>query len=179
MSLTVLHTRGWWKFSLADIKKIFCRSDRSMVKKLSCVSCGSLKRFPHTFTKLSGDTVYHYIRGAKNILHWYIYCTFNHLGPIWYLEVRNSSNPVSWQELYFETFAQALKGMTESLSFYLLFTICLSTMDNRHVMGTFFLKYQNYWPILVNLGFLGYFQSKFLHKFFHCLSQDEDFPWNN
>ena len=27
MSHTVLHTRGWWKFSLADIKKIFCRSD--------------------------------------------------------------------------------------------------------------------------------------------------------
>ena len=27
MSRTVLHTRGWWKFSLADIKKIFCRSD--------------------------------------------------------------------------------------------------------------------------------------------------------
>ena len=26
-SRTVLHTRGWWKFSLADIKKIFCRSD--------------------------------------------------------------------------------------------------------------------------------------------------------
>ena len=24
-----------------------------MVKKLSCVSCGSLKRFPHTFTTLS------------------------------------------------------------------------------------------------------------------------------
>ena len=22
-----------------------------MVKKLSCISCGSLKRFPHTFTK--------------------------------------------------------------------------------------------------------------------------------
>ena len=27
MSRTVLHTRGRWKFSLADIKKIFCRSD--------------------------------------------------------------------------------------------------------------------------------------------------------
>ena len=27
MSHTVLHTRGRWKFSLADIKKIFCRSD--------------------------------------------------------------------------------------------------------------------------------------------------------
>ena len=27
MSLTVLHTRGRWKFSLADTKKIFCRSD--------------------------------------------------------------------------------------------------------------------------------------------------------
>ena len=24
-----------------------------MVKKLSCVSCGSLKRFPHTFTTIS------------------------------------------------------------------------------------------------------------------------------
>ena len=24
-----------------------------MVKKLSCVSCGSLKRFPHTFTSLT------------------------------------------------------------------------------------------------------------------------------
>ena len=24
-----------------------------MVKNLSCVSCGSLKRFPHTFTKYS------------------------------------------------------------------------------------------------------------------------------
>ena len=32
----VLHTRGPWKFSLADIKKIFCTSD--------------LKRFPHKFT---------------------------------------------------------------------------------------------------------------------------------
>ena len=27
MLRTVLHTRGWWKFSLADIKKIFCRRD--------------------------------------------------------------------------------------------------------------------------------------------------------
>ena len=25
-SRTVLHTRGWWKFNLADIKKMFCRS---------------------------------------------------------------------------------------------------------------------------------------------------------
>ena len=25
-----------------------------MVKKLSCVSCGSLKRFPHTFTTVGG-----------------------------------------------------------------------------------------------------------------------------
>ena len=23
----VLHTRGWWKISLADINKTFCRSD--------------------------------------------------------------------------------------------------------------------------------------------------------
>ena len=45
MSRTVLHTRGRWKFSLADIKKIFCRSGL-----WPCVSCGSLKRFPHTFT---------------------------------------------------------------------------------------------------------------------------------
>ena len=48
MSRTVLHTRGRWKFSLADIKKIFCRSD--LWSKSSCVSCGSLKHFPHTFT---------------------------------------------------------------------------------------------------------------------------------
>ena len=29
-----------------------------MVKKLSCVSCGSLKRFPHTFTtgRLAGNS---------------------------------------------------------------------------------------------------------------------------
>ena len=31
----VLHTRGWWKFSLADIKKIFCRSH--LWPKSSCV----------------------------------------------------------------------------------------------------------------------------------------------
>ena len=29
-----------------------------MVKKLSCVSCGSLKRFPHTFTTLSLTSVH-------------------------------------------------------------------------------------------------------------------------
>ena len=51
MSRTWLRTRGWWKFSLADIKKIFCRSDVGS-KKLSCVSYGSLKRFPHTFTNV-------------------------------------------------------------------------------------------------------------------------------
>ena len=28
-----------------------------MVKKLSCVSCGSLKRFPHTFTGISRNTI--------------------------------------------------------------------------------------------------------------------------
>ena len=37
----VLLTRGPWKFSLADIKKKFCRSDLHMVKNLSCVSCAS------------------------------------------------------------------------------------------------------------------------------------------
>ena len=29
--------------------------ESSMVKKLSCVSCGSLKRFPHTFTTPRGN----------------------------------------------------------------------------------------------------------------------------
>ena len=28
-----------------------------MVKKLSCVSCGSLKRFPHTFTSAMYDAI--------------------------------------------------------------------------------------------------------------------------
>ena len=28
-----------------------------MVKKLSCVSCGSLKRFPHTFTNVGQPTI--------------------------------------------------------------------------------------------------------------------------
>ena len=49
MLRTVLHTRGRWKFSLADIEKKILQ-EGSMVKKPSCVSCGSLKRFPHTFT---------------------------------------------------------------------------------------------------------------------------------
>ena len=29
-----------------------------MIKKLSCVSCGSLKRFPHTFTTYRGPPTY-------------------------------------------------------------------------------------------------------------------------
>ena len=33
-----------------------------MVKKLSCGSCGSLKRFPHTFTRLA-VTLYARARG--------------------------------------------------------------------------------------------------------------------
>ena len=40
----VLHTKGWWKFSLADIKKILCRSD--LWSKLSCVSCAAWNVFP-------------------------------------------------------------------------------------------------------------------------------------
>ena len=38
----------------------------SMVKKLSCVSCGSLKRFPHTFTNgrsLGCKLIFHFARG--------------------------------------------------------------------------------------------------------------------
>ena len=45
MSRTVLRTRGWWKFSLADIKKIFCRSN--LWSKISqCVSCAAWNVFP-------------------------------------------------------------------------------------------------------------------------------------
>ena len=32
-----------------------------MVKKLSCVSCGSLKRFPHTFTIATQTNIKHFI----------------------------------------------------------------------------------------------------------------------
>ena len=39
--------RGWRKFSLADIKKIFCKGD--LWSKISHVLC-SLKCFPHKFT---------------------------------------------------------------------------------------------------------------------------------
>ena len=46
----VLHTRGWWKFSLADIKKMFCRSD--LWSKISHVLVVQLKRFPHKFTNV-------------------------------------------------------------------------------------------------------------------------------
>ena len=38
-----IHTRGWWQFSLADIKKIFCRSDLS--SKISHVLVVQLETF--------------------------------------------------------------------------------------------------------------------------------------
>ena len=48
----VLHftnsTRGQWKSSLANIKKIFCRND--LWSKISHVQLCSLKRFHHKFT---------------------------------------------------------------------------------------------------------------------------------
>ena len=40
----VLHIRGPWKFSLTDIKKIFCRND--LWSKISCVSCAAWNVFP-------------------------------------------------------------------------------------------------------------------------------------
>ena len=42
----VLHTRGRWKFSLADIKKKIFLQEWSMVKNLSCVSCSAWNVFP-------------------------------------------------------------------------------------------------------------------------------------
>ena len=38
----------------------------SMVKKLSCVICGSLKRFPHTFTKCACAHARESILGSLN-----------------------------------------------------------------------------------------------------------------
>ena len=47
----VLHTRGWWEFSLADIKKNFEGVIYGQ-KSLMCKLC-SLKRFPLKFTRVT------------------------------------------------------------------------------------------------------------------------------
>ena len=54
-----------------------------MVKKLSCVSCGSLKRFPHTFT--SGADYTHHIQMSPpsfESLYWVNILKLNKLGSI-------------------------------------------------------------------------------------------------
>ena len=48
MSRTVLHARGWWKFSLVDTKKIFCRRD--LWSKISHVLVVQHETFSHKFT---------------------------------------------------------------------------------------------------------------------------------
>ena len=42
----VLHTRGPWKFSLADTYQKYILLEWSMVKNLSCVSCAAWNVFP-------------------------------------------------------------------------------------------------------------------------------------
>ena len=68
MSCTVLHTRGWWKFSLADIKKIFCRSDRWSKSSYVLVVAAwnvfpilSLLRTRKVFKTVAGNKGYEFI----------------------------------------------------------------------------------------------------------------------
>ena len=56
MSDFTLNTRGRWKFSLADIKKIFCRSDL-WSKNISCVSCAAWNVFPINLLVTSCSTI--------------------------------------------------------------------------------------------------------------------------
>ena len=56
-----------------------------MVKKLSCVSCGSLKRFPHTFTIISDINIQpHLIKHQKKCELIIIDQDFhNQISPVW------------------------------------------------------------------------------------------------
>ena len=53
-----------------------------MVKKLSCVSCGSLKRFPQTFTIMAPMSIEkNKILGAGLELAAKLHCQFSPFGP--------------------------------------------------------------------------------------------------
>ena len=62
--------------------------------------------------------------------------------------------------------------------------LMLWSMDNGHVMRTFFKKFPNNWPIWADglnnlMGTWGYFQLKFQHTFCHCVSLVHYFAFIN